>query len=248
MADQAVRQLREATYVRRLRKEDGAYELRIATIDPLSILGVPTAGWTSDWIPVQTLGRRDLELKIQIHEAGIIGFLGETADRAPWPKHWDGIPANLDDIRAKGPWLRFPTAAEAEAEQERIAAVIGDWLDDPTLIRRVRGSLQAEKPASPEELAGLASTESFELPSAYRELLAVANGIRAGHVEILGTRDAYRLDVQGPPRLVIASPNEDGVLTLEESGQVVWIDIDDHTASGEVVAPELRRYLAEKLA
>jgi hypothetical protein len=71
----------------------------------------------------------------------------------------------------------------------------------------------------------------------------MANGIGIGSLDILGTNDAYRLDIAGPARLVIAPPNEDGTLVLTESGAVEWIDIDDVAATGTVQAPNLRTWV-----
>lgn len=247
LAERALRQLRETPGVRRLRAEDGSYEMRIVTFDNLTIRGVPRAGWMSEPIPVETTDSRRMELRVDIVEAGIVGLTGRTEDGIRWPKAWQIGAASLDRIRTRGSWLRLPTPAELEAERTRAADLIGRWLDDPDLLRGRRGSLRADPPASDDELAVFEARESLALPDAYRDLLLVANGIGIGSLDILGTNDAYRLDIQGPPRLVIAPPDEDGALVLNESGAVEWIDIDDVAATGTVRAPDLRTWVRWQL-
>jgi hypothetical protein len=247
LAERAMRQLRETHEVDRLRSDDGSYEMRIVTFENLIIRGVPRAGWTSAWIAVETSEGRPLEFQVEIPEAGVVGFAGRTGDRLPWPNVWEIAPTRIAEIRAEGPWLRLPTPAELKADRARAAEVIGDWLDDPGLLRGRRGMLRADPPASEEVVTAFVEREAFELPDAYRDLLRVADGIQIGAIEILGTHDAYRLDIPGPTRLVIAPPNEDGTLVLTESGVVEWIDIDDPKASGAVPAPDLRSWVATRL-
>ena len=81
----------------------------------------------------------------------------------------------------------------------------------------------------------------------YRSLLRRADGIEIGHVAVLGTEDAYLLDIPGPPRLVIVPPDEDGAFALAETGEMVQVGIDDATSNGRVVAPDLRASLLDRL-
>ncbi len=247
LEERALRQLRETPEVSRLRSDDGSYELRIVTNDDLRIRGVPRAGWASDMIPVETTDGAHLELRIQIHEAGIVGLSGRAKDVARWPRAWQVSATTLDQVRVRGPWLNLPTPAELKVERARAAAVIGDWLGDTDLIRGRRGILRADPAATEEILVAFESRESFRLPDAYRHLLRVADGIGIGSIDVLGTHDAYRLDIPGPARLVIAPPDEDGALVLDESGAVVWIDTDDQQGIGTVRAPDLRTWLAKRL-
>lgn len=247
LAERALRQLRETPGVRRLRSEDGSYEMRIVTFDNLTIRGVPPAGWMSEPIPVETTDSRRMELRVGIVEAGIVGLTGRTDDGIRWPKAWQMAAASLDGIRERRSWLRLPTPAQLEAERTRAADAIGAWLDDPAFLLGRRGSLRADPPASDDELAVFEARESFSLPDAYRDLLHVANGIGIGSLDILGTNDAYRLDIPGPSRLIIAPPDEDGALVLNEGGGVEWIDIDDVTAEGTIRAPDLRTWVRRRL-
>ena len=247
LAERALRQLRETTEVRRHRAEDGSYEMRIVTFDNLTIRGVPRAGWMSEPIPVETTDGRRMELRVGVVEAGIVGLTGRTEDGLRWPKAWEIAAETVHGIRARDSWLRLPTPAELEVERTRAADVIGTWLEDPDLLRGRRGGLRADPPASDDDLAEFEARESFPLPDAYRELLQVANGIGIGSLDILGTIDAYRLDIPGPPRLVVAPPDEDGALVLNGSGAVEWIDIDDAAAKGIVRAPDLRTWVRRQV-
>jgi hypothetical protein len=230
-----------------MRADDGSYEMRIVTFDNLTIRGVPRAGWTSNPIPVETEDARPVELRVGIVEAGIVGLTGRTGDGTRWPKAWQIAAESLDRIRARSEWLRLPTSAALEAERTRVSDLIGAWLQDPDLFRGRRGSLHANPPASDAEVTAFEERELFPLPGAYRDLLHVANGIGIDSLDILGTNDAYRLDIAGPPRLVIAPSDEDGVLVMNESGAVEWIDIDDDAATGTVQAPDLRTWVLRQL-
>jgi hypothetical protein len=247
-AAQLVRQLQETPHVWRLRSDDGSFEMRISTLDPLWIRQVPRAGWYSDWIPVadSASGRR-LELKVSVLEPGIVGLLGRTADNRRWPREWSVSAAVLDQVRADGPWLRLPTSSELKAAHDRAAQVIAAWLDVPDILRGQRGFLRADPPASDEAIADFEADRAFTSPEAYRSLLRVADGIEIDTISILGTCDAYRLDLPGPPRLVISPPTEDGALVLDEDGEVIWMDIDDPDATGSVRAPDLRTWLVDRL-
>jgi hypothetical protein len=247
LAKRALRQLRETTTAYRLRSAGGSYELRIVVFENLVIRDVPRAGWTSGWIAAETAEGRPLELRFEIVEAGIIGLSGRTPDGLAWPKTWQVTPTRLDEIRAQGPWLQLPTPTELKADRVRASEVIRAWLGDPTLLRGRRGVIRAEPPVSNEALSAFATRESFKLPEAYRGLLEVADGIQVGPIGILGTRDAYLLDIPGPTRLVIAPPDEDGVLVLNESGAVEWIATDDRDGVGKTRAPDLRSWLAARL-
>jgi hypothetical protein len=222
--------------------------MRIVTFDNLTIHGVPRAGWMSEPISVETKDGRRVQLAVGIAEAGIVGLTGRTEDGIRWPKAWQISAASLDRIRTRDSWLRLPTPADLEAERSRAADLIGTWLDDPDLLLDRHGSLRADPPAFDDDLVAFEARESFRLPDAYRDLLRVADGMGIGSLDILGTHDAYRLDVAGPPRLVISPPDEDGALVLTESGVVEWIGIDDVTATGTVRAPDLRTWVGRELS
>jgi hypothetical protein len=108
--------------------------------------------------------------------------------------------------------------------------------------------LRADPPASEEDVSALATREAFALPPDYRALLLVADGLEVGRLVVLGTRDAYRLDIAGPPRLVIVPPDEDGALTLDEAGAVIHVAIDADTSAGILVAPDIRHWLTTSLS
>jgi len=249
IADRLLRQLREAGDVWRLIADDGGYELRISTTDDLKVRDVPRSGWTSEWIPVVAAGdAQPLELRVFVFDSGIVELLGRTLDGRPWPRDWRVRPEDLPRIRAMAPWIHLPTPAELSASRVAAAATIAAWLGDGAAMRGRRGVIRVEPPATDEAVAAFAAKEWFVLPEAYESLVRGADGIEVGRLLVLGTRDAYRLDMPGPARLVIAPPNEDGALTIAESGEVVWIDVGDETTDGRIVAPDLRRWLTTQLA
>jgi hypothetical protein len=248
IAARIIRQLREAGDVWRLIGDDGGYELQISTTDDLMVRDVPREGWASEWIPVVTArDARPLELRIFVFEAGIAELLGRSRDSQPWPQEWQVPPGDLETVRATAPWIHLPTPADLRAARLHAAAAIAAWLGDDEAMRGRRGVVRADPPATDETIAAFAAREGFVLPEAYESLLRQVDGIEVGTFLVLGTRDAYRLDMPGPARLVIAPPNEDGALTIAESGEVVWVDLGDETTDGKVVATDLRRWLKRKL-
>jgi hypothetical protein len=246
IATRLIRQLQEAPDVYRLWSPSGAYELRVST--RILIRDVPRQGWSSRWIQVESASpARLLEMRIQVDRSGVIGLAGRTNDGQPWPRTWSATDDALAAIRGNAPWLRLPTIAEIRAERARVAEAIGGWLGDSMLLRSRRGLLRCDPPASGEAIQALQVREQVSLPRDYVELIAVADGLEVGTLAILGTADAYRLDIPGPPRLVICPPDENGAMALDEGGQVVAIDIDDPSARGRVVATDLRAWVRRRL-
>jgi len=244
-----LRQLREAPHVWRLRSDDGAYELRVSTTMP-PIVAVPRDGWHSDPIRVASKDGRSLELRIDVFEAGIVGLRGSTDDGRSWPRELEVAGESLAEIEARAPWLRLPSEAEIRAERERVADVVGRWLGDGSRLQTLPEAdrLWAGAPATEAEIDALADREDFAVPAGLALLLRNADGIEIGDFVVLGTADAYRLDIPGPPRLVIRQPDEEGVVVIDLEGRVVEIDIDDRVGTGQVIAPDLRTYVASRLS
>ena len=126
-------------------------------------------------------------------------------------------------------------------------ARVSDWLGDPEILNGRIGRLEVEPAATSAQIRELETRESFPVPEAYRAMLEAANGIQIGRLIVMGSEDAYRLDIPGPDRLVIAPPNEDGVLTLAAMGEVVWVAYGDETSDGQIEAADLRTWVRERL-
>ena len=241
-ADRLLSQLREAPDVWRLVGDGGAYELRVSTTNP--VRGVPRAGWRSRPITVRAdPGGRPLELTLIVSMAGIVEIEGRTPDGRPWPEAWPVAASDLDAIRAGGPWLAIPTPEELRDQRVRAIAVIEGWMGEPGLIAGVRDVVAVELPTTADAVTAFEEAQGFTLPAAYRDLVLVANGFEIGDLVVLGTDDAYRLDIEGPARLVIAPPDETGALVLDEYGGIGLIDLEDATGHGSQLAPDLRAWL-----
>jgi len=180
--------------------------------------------------------------------SGAVELLGRTADGARWPRDWDVRSEDIEAIRSRAPWLDFPTPRQLREARAEGARRLSTWLGEPDLLIGRVGQLQVEPAASSDEIATFERREAFDLPDAYRALIELANGVEIGRVVVLGTRDAYRLDIPGPDRLVIAPPNEQGALTIAPTGEVVWVAIDDETTDGRIEAPDLRTWARRQLA
>lgn len=247
IGERLLRQLREAPTVWRLRSDDGTYELRVST-KLAAIRDVPKGGWRTGWIPLDAAptGRR-IEMQVVAAYPGIGEILGRTADGARWPKDWSVRDEDIEMVRAQAPWVTFPTTEELRLARAEGAARLSEWLAAPELLLGRSGQFQAEPPASTAEVDAFEAREAFALPDAYRTLLTAVNGFEVGRLVVLGTGDAYRLDMPGPDRLVISPPNEDGALTLAVTGEVVWVAYGDETTDGRVRAADLRAWVRQQL-
>jgi hypothetical protein len=244
IAERFVAQLSDAPDVWRLIAEDGSYELRVSTTLP--VRGVPRAGWRSDPIPVRALPRyRPLEVELYASMAGIVEIHGRSLDGRPWPAEWSPAPQDVDEIHSRAPWMRLPTPEALRRERARAIDVIESWLGTVGFLRGKRGVVAVEPPATSESMASFEEGQRFDLPEAYRELLTVANGFEIGNLGLLGTDDAYRLDLPGPDRLVIVAPDEYGAFVLAPTGEVRFVELEDATSEGSVRAPDLRAWIRQ---
>lgn len=244
IGDRLVAQLREAPDVWRLIGDDGSYELRVSARK--AVRGVPRSNWTSVPIPVRARDGRDLEIRIEVFYAGIISLFGRALDGQRWPATLSLAEGSLDRIRSRAPWLHLPTPGELRADRARAVAVLERWLGRPGGLAARRGTVSIEPPASEEAIVAFEREHAFPLPVAYRELLLVANGFEIGSRVVLGTHDAYRLDIPGPDRLVISPPDEDGAFVLAPDGEVRFVDIADSTSEGRIRASDLRQWVARR--
>lgn len=245
LADVLVRQLREAPDVYRLRAEGGVYELRVSTV--LEVDGVPRDGWRSRSIPVETTAGRRLQVKLVVHEAGIIGIEGTTEDRERWPADWRVASDVLQAIEERAPWLALPDEEAMREGRVRAAEVVRGWLARKAVVTLDGHRVVVRPPATEADLDGLAERSTFALPEAYAALLRSTDGVDIDGLSVLGTADAYRLDIPGAPRLVICPPDEDGALVLDLDGRVVHVDIDDPVGIGRTLAEDLRSFVASRL-
>jgi hypothetical protein len=248
VGERLVRQMRETASVWRRGTDDGTYELRISTTDDIRVRDVPSSGWTSPWISLIAMpSARQVELQLVVTEAGILEINGRTADGGRWPKKWSTRTDDLTTIRSQAPWLDLPTDAETDAARRAAVQTIEAWLGEPDARAWSSWHLSAHQPAIAAAIDTLSEAQRFRLPDAYRSLLESADGIEIGQLVIFGAADAYRLDMVGPARLVICPPDEDGVLTLAETGEVFRVAIDDPSSEGLVIAPDLRAWLMASL-
>lgn len=244
IGERLVRQLREAPDVYRLTHDDGTYELRVST--KIGVRGVPRSGWRSRPIPVTAAGR-PLEITLEVLEAGIIEILGRSLDGLRWPATWDADESEIAEIRAHAPWIDLPTPTQIREQRGRAVEVIETWLGEPGLLAGKRGTVVAHPSATSEAVARFEEAQAFPLPAAYRDLVLVADGIEVGTLMLLGTNDAYRLDMPGPDRLIIAPPNEDGAFVLARNGEVRFVELGDETSEGQLRARDVREWVSRRV-
>jgi hypothetical protein len=220
----------------------------VAILDGQAIRAVPPGGWQTEWIDVRTMDpARDLRVRIAIGGSGFVGLHGQTADGRRWPREWRIDAASLARVGERAPWLQLPTPEELDAARTAAIETIEGWLGKRRIPGLRNHPVVARPPASAVSIALLEAGQGVRLPADYIELLQRADGIEIGDLRILGTADAYRFDVPGPPRLVIAPPDEDGAMILAEDGTVTWIDIEDPSGPGRELGPTLRAWLHTRL-
>lgn len=239
IADGLLRQLREAPDVYRLRESNGRYELRIsATIE---VAGVPTDGRASAMIDVETVDGRALGIRLVLHEAGIIGLHGVARDGRRWPNDWRPTAGSIERLERGAPWLRLPTHDQVLQDRSHARAAIAAWLGSSVdELRSVE--IIADPPALARTVAALGDREQVRISPDYEAFLLTTDGARIDGHTLLGTRDAYRLDIPGATRLVIEPPTDDGVVVIDEAGRVLRIDLDGPN-EGDVIADDLQAYV-----
>lgn len=190
---------------------------------------------------------RALEITLHVPRPGIVEILGRTLDGLPWPTEWQVEERDLDPIRSTAPWIDLPTPAQIREQRALAVEVIETWLGEPGILHGKRGMVVADPPTTSGAIAAFETTHSFPLPPAYRDLLLVANGIEVGSFVLMGTDGAYRLDIPGPDRLIIAPPNEDGAYVLASNGEVRFVELRDGTSDGRLRAPDLREWVRKRV-
>ena len=208
---------------------------------------MPRDGWRSRSIPVETTAGRRLHVELVVHEAGIIGIEGTTEDHERWPADWRVATDVLRAIEERAPWLALPDEEAMREGRVRAAQVVRGWLAPKAVVTLDGHRIVVRPPATEADLDSLVERSTFALPEAYATLLRSTDGVDIDGLSVLGTADAYRLDIPGAPRLVICPPDEDGALVLDLDGRVVHVDIDDPAGIGRALAEDLRSFVASRL-
>ena len=121
----------------------------------------------------------------------------------------------------------------------------------PGLAAAAADELRIYSPATSIAIGELELRTASRLPEAFRDFLAVSDGIDVGPIHVLGTGDAYALDMPGRDGLVIAwEPDalDDKVMVVrrtEGDATVYSIAVHDTAARLMPRAPDMRAFVSD---
>lgn len=246
---QLYRQVEQAAWIERVRIKPSVYQMKLV--------------WTADdpqfplyssveSRPLVTEDRRSgraLEFRLFIMEGGFFGELQGTAlDGLPWPKEFE-LPTSFTEMYAGQAYLVLPPAQGTGSLLRLLewAGVPMEEFSSSVLVRLRPG-------ASDRDVFELSRMEGVDLSAELVEFFLVSDGLELGTVNILGTKDAYRLDaspIKGA-YLVLADLREEGILVTASSmmpSTPVWHVPLGAKAIGsqEEIAPSFRRFIYDRV-
>jgi len=207
---------------------------------------------------VDTISGRTLSFTVRVLCGGALNDLvGTAADGLPWPLEWEVTEAELAKALKDRPmdWLpSMMTAGERLSALRRLAAWCGMNVVELCCYRA--SLLEIRDPASPTDISSAEARLGMELPIAYRELLAISDGVTIRHgrpYNIFGTADIYAVDFAGEAFLVLTDLYEAGVVAIDvkaaPDGSVVLLtrESDQRKVIGslQVHVRDSLRWLAE---
>lgn len=189
-------------------------------------------------------GRR-LEFKVKLLRGGFFGYLiGTAVDGGDWPRDWTLSEQFESKEMEENVYLSLPPAEIDSAQLDQLITWLAEQVgtvEDVVLF----------PPATNRDVDHLVAQEEVKVPPEYKKFVSITNGMDVGKTQILGTKDAYRLDVPGyGPSLVVASLGEDGVIAVPSGesnlNEVLLCTPGDKTEKMKVslLASTLRKFIA----
>lgn len=201
----------------------------------------------SEWLAVEDrLSGRHLLFRVVVGRHGFLLRLeGRTVDGGAWPSEWE---PDIPDS-APVPMLTLPSVEDQQLAERRVRQALGEWLAIPLPGEGV----VTNPPADAEELAATESRLRGILPTTYRQLLGISNGLRVGEMYIHGTSDMHLVDDPHLDGVLVAwgaDESDDFVVVVSRDGRegVYRVDIHDHERKPIEVAADFRDYLVQRTA
>ncbi len=195
---------------------------------------------------------RQLRFTVKILRGGFLNDLvGVAQDGEPWPFDWSVDEAKLGEWGA-GQLLNWLPPEMSTLTRVKVLEQLAAWCDvDPgKLCAFADDILWVSPPASDDGIRLAEARLRSRLPAEYREFVRICDGIAIRHgrpYEVLGTSDAYRLDlngIPGSPFLVVTVLYEDGVVAVDAAGVTVLLGPD---SSLREVIGSLKSHLHDSL-
>lgn len=193
---------------------------------------------------------RELRFKLQVKRGGFWGpLIGEAVDGASWPLTWSVAGPSAVRVTGTPPFLALPSERARRAESASGIEALAVWLRQP-LDESERARLRMRPPATDEQLARLMEQVAGNPSTSLIAFLRITNGLDIAGLELLGTRDTYRLVIQDRPLLVIASLDGEGVIAipLDDGEEVLLCQASsDGTAVVRQLAPDMATFVRQAL-
>jgi hypothetical protein len=233
-----------------IREYPGVGQFRVGPTSTFDDLSFPleTERLESGWLEVTDVASgRELQFRVAVGRHGFLrGLEGRTTDGGVWPRGWTVDPSAL--YPTPGPLLTLPPPSEASAFQARARERLAEWLDTKS-----SDGLQLLPPASSPAIAAREQTLGGSFPNGYRTFLGITDGLETGTLRILGHKDAYDIDSQFLPAIVVAwdaDDTDDFVVAVSRDGRdetVYRIDVHDPDARPVPLAPDFASFLRDRV-
>lgn len=195
---------------------------------------------------------RELRFTVKVLRGGFLNdLIGVAQDGHLWPLDWSVDEAQLAECGARQ-LLNWLPPEMSTLTRTKVLEQLAAWCDaDPVKLRAFDDDiLWVSPPASDDDIRLAEARVSSPLPAEYREFVRICDGIAIRHgrpYEVLGTSDAYRLDldgVPGAPFLVVTVLYENGVVAMDAAGVTVLLGPD---SSLREVIGSLKSHLHDSL-
>jgi hypothetical protein len=200
----------------------------------------------SGWTPLRDLLRgRELQFRVVVVRSGFMSIQGRTADGGTWPEGWKpdlSVPVD-PELR-----LRLPSREAIERQQREARVTLEKWLGG-----QMARDMETFPPATEAQLAGRELELRGTFPRSLRGFFAISDGLESNDFRFCGHADVYPVDSPHVPALLLAwdSDNRDDFIVavslagVDES--VYRLDVHVDVPEAEVIAPDVRTYLAQRL-
>jgi hypothetical protein len=201
----------------------------------------------SGWTPVRDLlSGRELQFRVVVVRSGFMSIQGRTADGGTWPERWKpDLSVPMDpELR-----LRLPSREAIERQQREARLALEKWLGG-----QIARDIETFFPATEAQLAGRELELRGAFPRSLRGLFAISDGLESNEFRLYGHADVYRVDSPHLPALLLAwdSDNRDDfIVAVSLAGgdeSVYRLDVHVDVPEAEVIAPDVRTYLGQRLA
>jgi hypothetical protein len=183
--------------------------------------------------------------QLKLLKGGFLGsYRGTMLDGTKWPKHWT-LSSSIAGSDQPENWL---PKEMSEDEYQQIATRLSEWLS-MSLLGRSDG-LILSLPATEEMLNDCERKNNLKIPSEYRRLLSITNGLDVlcdKPYTVAGTGDLRAITFNNQATWVVSDLNEYGVVVIkpnnENDSECLYIN---PTGKEEYVG-DLRKYVLDTI-